>query len=77
MQLYTESVLKFWRNNKRELHPSWALAARIAFAISPNSASSERVFSIMKRLFGRHQLRDGALADIMGVTMKLNFNHRL
>jgi len=31
----------------------------------------------MKRLFGRHQLRDSGLADIMGVTMKLNFSHRL
>eukprot|EP01048_Picozoa_sp_COSAG05_P006192 COSAG05_NODE_391_length_10419_cov_8.156686_2_plen_148_part_00 len=76
MHAYTASVLDFWRNHKQDLHPSWALAARIAFAISPNSASSERVFSLMKRLYGRHQLRDSSLSDIMSVTMKLNYNHR-
>ena len=36
--------------------PAWALAARIVFAISPNSASCERVFALLKRLFGDQQV---------------------
>ena len=35
---------------------SGALAARVVFAISPNSASCERVFSLIKQLFGDQQL---------------------
>lgn len=71
---YTKFVLDFWRANKKKLHPAWALAARIAFAITPNSASSERVFSVMKRLFGKTTLRDSVYADMMTLSMKLAFN---
>ena len=41
--------------------PQWALAARIVFAISPNSASCERVFSLLKLMFGEDQIT--TLAD--------------
>ena len=41
--------------------PQWALAARIVFAISPNSASCERVFSLLKLMFGEQQI--STLAD--------------
>ena len=40
----------------------------------PNSASSERVFSVMKRLFGKTTLRDSAYSDWMAFSMKLAFN---
>ena len=40
---------------------SLALAARVVFAISPNSASCERVFALLKRLFGEQQM--SSLAD--------------
>ena len=41
--------------------PAWALAARVIFAISPNSVACERVFALIKSMFGVEQL--SALAD--------------
>ena len=35
---------------------AWAIAARIVFCISPNSASRERIFAIVNNLFGDEQL---------------------
>jgi hypothetical protein len=49
--------------NQQQLLPRvWALAARIVFAISPNSASCERVFALLN-LFGDQQAT--ALADYL------------
>ena len=42
-------------------HKAWALAARIVFALAPNSASCERAFALLKNLFGEQQM--SALAD--------------
>ena len=44
------------------------------FAISPNSASCERVFALLKRLFkfGEQQMR--SLADLVQATLMLNYN---
>ena len=39
---YTEGILKWWRINGGSFK-AWALAARVVFAISPNSAACERV----------------------------------
>ena len=48
---YTEAVLAFYRAyNPRS--PTWAKAARIIFAMAPSSAASERVFSLVKNMFG-------------------------
>lgn len=45
---YTESILTFWRTNTTDSSMSaWRLAARIIFSFSPNSASCERVFSLL------------------------------
>ena len=52
----------------------WALAARVAFAISPNSASCERVFAKMKMLFGDNQM--SSLADILEAALMLSYNGR-
>ena len=54
--------------------PAWALAARIVFAISPNSASCERVFALLKNLFGEQQML--ALADYVQASLMLNYNGR-
>ena len=54
--------------------PAWALAARIVFAISPNSASCERVFALLKNLFGEQQM--SALADYVQAALMLNYNGR-
>ena len=48
---YSNAILSWWRDNGTAF-PAWALAARIVFAISPNSASCERVFALLKNLFG-------------------------
>ena len=34
---YTEEILLWWRNNSHEF-PTWAKAARMIFAMTPNSA---------------------------------------
>jgi len=48
---YSDAILDWWRTNSSTL-PAWALEARIVVAISPNSASCERVFALLKNLFG-------------------------
>ena len=51
---YSDTLLKWWRVSGSRF-TAWALAARIVFAISPNSASCERVFSLLERLFDEEQ----------------------
>ena len=51
MEAFTNSILLFWRRNGQKF-PTWAVAARIMFAMTPNSASAERVFSLLKAMFG-------------------------
>ena len=41
------------------------LAARIAFGISPNSASCERVFALLEEMYGGEILADQLRAAIM------------
>ena len=71
---YSDAILQWWRNNGKSF-PAWALAARITFAISPNSASCERVFALLKNLFGDQQTT--ALADYLQSALKLNYNGRV
>ena len=54
--------------------PAWALAARIVFASSPNSASCERVFALLRNLFGELQMK--SLADYVQAALMLNYNQR-
>ena len=60
---------------QRNSFKAWALAARIVFAISPNSASRERVFSVLERLFGDQQL--SSLSDLLQASLMLNYNKRV
>ena len=60
---YTEAILKWWRTNGSSFK-AWALAARVVFAISPNSASCERVFALLKRLFGEQQMSSLAVSAL-------------
>ena len=60
----------FWRRNGQKF-PTWAVAARIMFAMTPNSASAERVFSLLKAMFG--DARASSLSDlIQGLMLKFN-----
>ena len=71
MKEFTKAVLSFWQVNASNI-PTWAAAARIAFAVQPNSAESERVFSILTRVFGRE--RDACLADEISASLMLAYN---
>ena len=70
---YTISLLKWWRVNGKSF-PAWARAARVAFALSVNSASCERVFALLKDMFGEDQL--SALADQLRAALMLAYNKR-
>ena len=70
---YTEAILAWWRKNGKSF-PAWALAAQIVFAFSPNSASCERVFSLLKLMFGDQQM--SALADYVRAALMLRYNER-
>ena len=61
VQEFTDDVLTFWRTHKSEL-PMWARSARIVFAMSTNSASCERVFSLLANMFGDNQNSAGRWA---------------
>ena len=70
---YTDAILTWWRTNGSSF-PAWALAARIVFASSPNSASCERVFALLRNLFGELQM--SSLADYVQAALMLNYNQR-
>ena len=70
---YTQGILTWWRVNN-PMFPAWAKAARIAFAMLPSSAPSERVFSLVKLMYGEDQL--SALADQIQTSVMLKYNKR-
>ena len=51
-----------------------ALRALFVFALTPNSASCERVFAALKLMFGEQQM--AALADQIRAAVMLSFNDR-
>jgi hypothetical protein len=71
---FSTSVLKWWRDNSDDQISEWSEAARIVFAIAPNSASCERVFSLLKLMFGDQQL--SSLADYVQAALMLRYNER-
>ena len=73
MDVFTDTVLKWWRTNGHKF-PTWAKAARMVFALTPNSASAERVFAMLKHLFG--DLQEGALGDYIEMALMLKYNKR-
>ena len=73
VQEFTDDVLTFWRTHKSEL-PTWARSARIVFAMSTNSASCERVFSLLANMFGDNQ--NSALGDLLQRSLMLRYNKR-
>ena len=71
---FSSSVLQWWRENDDDQISAWSEAARIVFAISPNSASCERVLALVKTMFGEQQL--SALADYIKAALMLRVNDR-
>ena len=113
MHTFTNSVLKFWRNNAHQF-PTWSKAARIMvraqarararararvaastsasassrcshqlhppprprpvqFAMTPNSAGAERVFSLLKNMFPKEC--NLSLADLIEGSLMLKYNN--
>ena len=68
-----QQVLNWWATNGSKF-PAWAEAARIVFAFTPNSAAAERVFSMLKAMFGDQQM--DTLADIIQAALMLRVNKR-
>ena len=71
--MFTTEVLAWWASNGSKC-PTWATAAQIVFSFTPNSAAAERVFSLLKLLFGDD--RDSSLADQIAATLMLRFKRR-
>jgi len=68
---FTSVVLAWWA---KEL-PKWSSAARICFSFSPNSCACERVFSLLKEMFGEDQ--DNCLGDYLQAALMIRYNKRL
>ena len=54
--------------------PTWALAMQIVGSFTPNSAAAERVFSLLKSLFG--DMQKTSLADMIQAALMLRYNGR-
>ena len=74
VEAFSLKVLEWWRRNADDAISAWADAARIIFAISPNSASCERVFTLLKNMFGDQQM--ASLADYVQAALMLRYNSR-
>ena len=70
---FTEAVLEFWRKQGKKM-PMWRKMAKRVFAIPPNSAASERVFSLLEAMFGKDQ--DASLSDMIQGALMLRYNKR-
>ncbi|KAL1499912.1 hypothetical protein AB1Y20_012594 [Prymnesium parvum] len=73
IEAISNDVLTWWRNNGNKC-PKWRDAARKIFAMSPNSASCERVFSLMSSMFTPQQR--SVLADQLQASLMLKYNKR-
>ena len=69
----TKGVLLFYKNHGAAF-PTWALAMRIVGSFTPNSASAERVFSLLKCMFGDAQM--SSLMDMIQAALMLKYNGR-
>ena len=70
---FTEAVLSWWKNHGSSTG-AWCEAAEIVFSLTPNSASAERVFSLLKCMFGDNQ--ESCLADLVQASIMLRYNNR-
>lgn len=71
---FSSQVLRFWRGASKTALKEWCKAAKIVFAMSPNSAACERVFSLLDNMYGDQQLC--SLADSIQASLMLRYNGR-
>ena len=69
---FTKGVLLFWANHGKKF-PTWALAMQIVGSFTPNSAAAERVFSLLKLMFGDMQM--SSLADMIQAALMLKYSY--
>jgi hypothetical protein len=70
---YTLNIMSWWANHLTDF-PEWCKAAQIIFAFSANSAACERVFSLLKSMFGDQQA--SVLGDFLQGSLMLRYNKR-
>lgn len=70
---FSVAVLGWWKNHGSSAG-AWREAAEIVFSLTPNSASAERAFSLLKCMFGDNQER--CLADLVQASIMLRYNER-
>ena len=73
MDSFTSGILNFFKTHASTI-PAWARAAQIVFTFLPNSAMSERVFALVKSMFGDEQL--STLSDCIQASLMLRDNGR-
>ena len=66
---FTEGVLHWWKVHGSKFSAAWAEAARIVFAFTPTSAAAERVFSMLKAMFGDQATN--AFADYIQTAIRM------
>lgn len=74
VQCFTQQVLAFWKTTPRKELNELRKAARIVFAMTPNSAACERVFALLKNMYGDE--KDNVLADHIQASLMLRYNGR-
>ena len=67
-------MLRWWKVHGSKFPAAWAEAARIVFAFTPTSVAAERVFSLLKFVFGDQATT--ALADYIQTAIMLRSNKR-
>ena len=70
---FTEGVLYWWKVDCSKFPAAWAEVARIVFAFTPTSAAAERVFSMLKAMFG-DQATTALFADYIQTAIMLRSN---
>ena len=64
--------LDWWKRNSTDL-PKWSAAAVKVLLIQPSSATTERVFSLLKASFSEQQ--DHSLQDYIEVSLMFQYNY--
>lgn len=71
---FSDSILQFWKRTSKTEMKEWRKAAQIMFAMSPNSASCERVFSLLDCMYSHLQMH--TLADHLQASLMMRYNKR-
>ena len=69
---FTKENLSWWKSHVSEVG-AWSEAARIAFAMAPNSAGAERVCSLLKILLGSNKVT--AVSDYIRLLVILRYSN--